>query len=103
MSVRTDLGDLALDYKDTVLARLKHAKDEEAKILQWGADHLQKAHELWADDKVTDAIFTDWIRTITLVRVPIQTANLAKIEAKKWVADLIGGIFQGLAILAGAI
>lgn len=101
--IRTDLGDLAMDFRDKMLARAKIAAADEAAILKWGAAHCEEAARQWADDKISQPIFQDWIRTITLVRVPSQTGALAKYEAKQATAQFVIGIFQALSILAGAI
>lgn len=103
MSTRTDLGDLALDFKDKILARVNEAAADEAKIIQWGASQLQEAADKWRDEQISEAIFKDWLTTVVTIRVPAQTGALAKHESKKWIADLLGGVFKALAILGGAI
>lgn len=102
-NIRTDLSALALDLGDKMLERAKTAAADEAEILKWGANECKLAAEKWADDAVSDAVFKDWIRNITLVRVPAKTAALVKFEAKQATQMFIGGIFQALAILAGAL
>lgn len=103
MSTRTDLAALSLDFGDKLLDRAKSAAQDEAEILKWGAGECKLAADKWADDQISDAVFKDWIRTTTLVRVPAKTGALAKHEAKQATQMFIGGIFQALSILAGAI
>ena len=102
MSTRTDLADLALDFGDKMLERAKQAAQDEAEILKWGAEHCKTAADKWRDDLVSEAVFADWLKTITLERVPSKTAALAKFASKQATADFIVGVFKALTIIAGA-
>lgn len=103
MSTRTKLTDLLLDSRDNLLARADKAKDELADVLKWGADHLNEANEQWGDGNISDPLFGQWIKTITTVRIPARTGAIAKAEARETANEILGGIFKGIAILAGAI
>lgn len=103
MSTRTKLTDLLLDSKDALLSRLDTAKGDLADVLAWGAGQLENANDSWGNGEISDPLFQDWLRTITLVRIPARTGAIAKAEARELANDILGGIFKGLAILAGAL
>lgn len=102
-SVKVDLGNLANDYKGILLGQLSDAADEEKAILKWGAARLETAVKKWKSKSVTEAQFRRWIFKLSTLTIPAKASAAAQRRAKAMWRDLIGGIFKGLSILAGAI
>lgn len=101
--ISTELATLATDYRGILLDQLKDAADEEKAILKWGAARLETAARKWKDGSVTQAQFARWIRKLSTVTIPAKASAAAQRRAKAMWQNLIGGIFKGLSILAGAL